>query len=128
GHVLLVAGSPGKTGAAVLAARAALRAGAGLCTVASTRAGQEALDAKIVEVMSTSYAAGDDADEGSFAHIEGLAARMEAAAVGPGIPHGPGMKKLVHRLAATLLAPLVIDADGLNHLGTDVARIVKHAP
>ena len=52
GHLLVVAGSPGKTGAAVLVGQAALRAGAGLVTLASTAAGQAALDAKVVELMT----------------------------------------------------------------------------
>src|SRR5437764_12325658 len=47
GHLLVVAGAPGKTGAAVLVGQAALRAGAGLVTVASTAAGQAALGAKV---------------------------------------------------------------------------------
>jgi NAD(P)H-hydrate epimerase len=62
GHLLVVAGSTGKTGAALLAGRAALRAGAGLVTLASTEAGQAALDAKVVELMTASYAPGDNAD------------------------------------------------------------------
>src|SRR6185503_7273772 len=78
GHLLVVAGSAGKTGAALLAARAALRAGAGLVTVASTAAGQTALDAKVVEAMSARYAEGDDADGASFDVIARLAAPMRA--------------------------------------------------
>ena len=52
----MVAGSPGKTGAALLVGQAALRAGAGLVTIASTAAGQAALDAKVVELMTARYA------------------------------------------------------------------------
>src|SRR5205823_318473 len=52
GHLLVVAGSAGKTGAALLVGRSALRGGAGLVTVASTAAGQTALDAKTLEVMT----------------------------------------------------------------------------
>ncbi|HEX2658015.1 MAG TPA: NAD(P)H-hydrate epimerase, partial [Polyangia bacterium] len=55
GHLIVVAGSEGKTGAAWLTARAALRAGAGLVTVASTAAGQIALDAKVVEAMTARF-------------------------------------------------------------------------
>lgn len=119
GHVLVIAGAPGKTGAAVLVGRAALRAGAGLVTIASTRAGQEALDAKVVETMTACYADGDDADGGSYDRLLKEAARMKAAALGPGIPTGPGMKALVRRLVGELPLPLVVDADGLNLLGTE---------
>jgi hydroxyethylthiazole kinase-like uncharacterized protein yjeF len=119
GHLLLVAGSPGKTGAAVLSARGAFRAGAGLVTIASTAAGQVALDAKVLEPMTACYAGGDDADAQSFDHLATLAGRMKAAALGPGIPTGPGMAALVGRLARELPLPLVLDADGLNLLGPD---------
>jgi NAD(P)H-hydrate epimerase len=128
GHLLVVAGSPGKTGAAVLVSRAALRAGAGLVTAASTRAGQAALDAKVVETMTASYADGDDASANSYDQLAGLSQRMKAVAVGPGIPAGPGMRALVHRLARELPLPLVIDADALNLLGLDAAALLRDAP
>jgi hydroxyethylthiazole kinase-like uncharacterized protein yjeF len=124
GHLLVIAGSPGKTGAAVLVGKAALRAGAGLVTIASTREGQAALDAKVLETMTTCYAAGPDADGGSYQVLAAEAARMKAAALGPGIPTGEGMRALVRRLVGELPLPLVVDADALNLLGADagVAR------
>jgi NAD(P)H-hydrate epimerase len=127
GHLLVVAGSPGKTGAAVLAARAAMRAGAGLVTVASTLAGQVALDAKLVEAMSAVYHHGDEPDESAHDHIARLAAGKKAIVLGPGIPGGAGMRAVVQRLAAALPLPMVLDADGLNHLGGDPG-VVAHAP
>jgi NAD(P)H-hydrate epimerase len=128
GHLLIIAGSPGKTGAALLVGRAAMRTGAGLATLASTAAGQVALDAKVVELMSASYADGDDADAGSAAVIGALAARMRAIAVGPGIPTGDGMRKLVTELVARSPLPMVVDADALNLLGPQVARVAASAP
>jgi NAD(P)H-hydrate epimerase len=127
GHVLVIAGSAGKTGAALLAARAALRTGAGLATVATTAAGQAALDAKVVAEMTACYADGDDADEASYARILALAGRMKAAALGPGIPTGPGMAASVRRLVAELPIPLVVDADALNLLGEDAAQVASLA-
>ena len=127
GHLLVIAGSPGKTGAAALVGRAALRAGAGLVTVASTEAGQAALDAKVLETMTASYASGADADGQSYQVLAALAARMKAAALGPGIPTGPGMRALVRRLVAELPLPLVVDADGLNLLGTEAAALARGA-
>ena len=62
GHLVIVAGSPGKTGAAALVGRAALRAGAGLATIASTQAGQTALDAKVLELMTARFSDADDPD------------------------------------------------------------------
>jgi NAD(P)H-hydrate epimerase len=121
GHLLVIAGSPGKTGAAVLVGRAALRAGAGLVTIASTAAGQAALDAKVLETMTTAYASGPDAEPGSYDLLAKEATRMKAAALGPGIPTGAGMRALVRRLVGELPLPLVVDADALNLLGTDAA-------
>ncbi len=129
GHLLVVAGSPGKTGAAALVGMAGLRAGAGLVTIASTAAGQRALDAKVVEVMTARYAGGDDdADPKAADDILRLAARAQAAAIGPGIPNGPGMRAAVHRLAGTLPIPAVLDADALNALGTDAVAALAAAP
>jgi ADP-dependent NAD(P)H-hydrate dehydratase / NAD(P)H-hydrate epimerase len=127
GHALVVAGSAGKTGAALLSARGALRAGAGVVTIASTREGQQALDAKVLEAMTACYTGGPDADEQSFDQILELGRRMQAAALGPGIPTGPGTRALVCRLAAELPLPLVIDADGLNHLGSEAATWLSRA-
>lgn len=127
GHVLVIAGSAGKTGAALLAARAALRTGAGLVTIATTGSARAALDAKVVSEMTTCYASGEDADDTGFATLAAQAARMKAAALGPGIPTGPGMAKLVRRLVVELRIPMVVDADALNLLGTEAAAVVGKA-
>jgi NAD(P)H-hydrate epimerase len=124
GHFLVIAGSVGKTGAALLAARAALRSGAGLVTIATTASAQAALDAKVVSEMTTCYARGEAADNDSFATLVAHAARMKAALVGPGIPTGPGMGELVRRLVAELAIPLIVDADALNLLGTEAVAVV----
>jgi len=127
GHVLVIAGSAGKTGAALLAARAAMRSGAGLVTIATTAGAQTALDAKVVSEMTTSYATGESADENSFATLAAQAARMKSAVIGPGIPTGPGMADLVRRLVAELPVPMVVDADALNLLGVGAADILSSA-
>lgn len=128
GHLLIVAGSAGKTGAAWLSARAAMRAGVGLCTVASTAAGQAALDAKVIEIMTARYADGDDADASSAARLSELASGMRALAIGPGIPTGPGMRALVEDLVARSPLPIVVDADALNLLAPHAARVTAAAP
>ena len=125
GHLLVVAGSPGKTGAAVLVGQAALRAGAGLVTLASTAAGQKALDAKVVEVMTAAYASRDDGDPEAVARaIAKLAARAQAIVMGPGIPTGDRMRDVVRQVAATAPQPMVLDADALNALGTDAPAVL----
>jgi hydroxyethylthiazole kinase-like uncharacterized protein yjeF len=130
GHLIVVAGSAGKSGAALLTGRAALRAGAGLVTIASTSAGQVALDSKVVEAMTVAFSHGDDADETSFRVLETLCAgpSVRAIALGPGIPLGPGMRALVERLVREAALPMVIDADGLNLLAPDATRILAAAP
>jgi hydroxyethylthiazole kinase-like uncharacterized protein yjeF len=128
GHLLVVAGSAGKTGAAFLTSRAAMRAGVGLCTVASTAAGQAALDAKLIEVMSARYSDGDDAAPDGATRITALAAGMRAVAIGPGIPTGPGMQAAVREVVASLPLPMVVDADALNLLGTQVGALIAAAP
>jgi hydroxyethylthiazole kinase-like uncharacterized protein yjeF len=128
GHLLIIAGSAGKTGAAVLASRAAMRAGAGLCTVASTAVGQAALDAKVTEVMTARYADGDDAGSDGAARVAALATGMRALAIGPGIPTGAGMRAVVEEIAGTLPLPMVIDADALNLLATRIASVIAAAP
>ena len=87
GHLLVVAGSPGKTGAAVLVGQSALRSGAGLVTIASTAPGQAALDAKVVELMTARYAKGAEVDgDEAVAALTKLAERSQAIAIGPGHP------------------------------------------
>jgi hydroxyethylthiazole kinase-like uncharacterized protein yjeF len=128
GHLLVVAGSAGKTGAALLAGRAALRGGVGLVTLASTAAGQAALDAKVVEIMTAHYTETEDADpRASAGALAALAVRMDAVAIGPGIPTGPNMRGVVRELASRLAVPMVIDADALNLIGSDIVRVLSIA-
>jgi hydroxyethylthiazole kinase-like uncharacterized protein yjeF len=129
GHLLVVAGSAGKTGAAFLVGTAALRTGAGLVTIASTAAGQSALDAKAIELMTARYTDGEDAVAApALAALQTLASRAQAVALGPGIPTGAGMRAVVHELAARLPLPMVIDADALNALGTEAPQLLRGAP
>jgi ADP-dependent NAD(P)H-hydrate dehydratase / NAD(P)H-hydrate epimerase len=129
GQLLVVAGSAGKTGAALLVGQAALRAGAGLVTIASTAAGQSALDAKVVELMTARYTEGDDADPTTaIPALTALAKRAQAMAIGPGIPTGARMRALVRQLATRLSLPMVLDADALNALGTEAPGLLAAAP
>ena len=126
GHVLLIAGSAGKTGAAALCGRAALRAGAGLVTVATTQAAQSALDAKVWEVMSAVFTSTDDADDESFDAMMALSAKMKAIGIGPGLPSGPGTTAFVRRFVVESLLPMVVDAAALNHIGAE-AHVLAQA-
>lgn len=125
GHVLVVAGSAGKTGAAALSARAAARAGAGLVTLAHPSGIEAELSGLPVEVMSAPVAA---TPAGGFAHagekaIDELVASRDVVALGPGLGQDPETVDLVRRLVGTIDRPLVIDADGLNALVGQLGRL-----
>lgn len=116
GHVLVVAGSPGKTGAALLSGHGALRGGAGLATLAARGPAREALDQRVHELMTASLP--EDADGAVSAALE--AAEGKAAAVlGPGLGLDDDGKALAVRLARALPVPTVLDADALTAIAED---------
>lgn len=115
GHVLVIAGGRGTTGAAALAAEAAARAGAGLVTIACPAGVNEILEVKCTEMMTAPV---PDGAEGGFAAtalepLLALAAARDVVALGPGIGRSEDVRKLVPELVAHVPCPLVIDADGL---------------
>ena len=115
GHVLVVAGSPGKSGAAILAARAAVRAGAGLVTVAVPAPLLTAVELGSVESMTLPLTADEEGRLRPDA-VDGLLAdpRWTVMAVGPGLGIGGDTPEAVRRLARHSPLPMVLDADGIN--------------
>jgi len=113
GHVLVVGGSPGMRGAGRLAASAALRAGAGLCTLVA-EGDLEAPD----PVMTRSLAAGGK--------ITALITGKAAVVIGPGLGHTPGAAAWVAEVLAAGV-PAVLDADALNILATEPGAIARAA-
>lgn len=116
GHALLIAGSCGKMGAAVLAARACLRSGVGLLTVHVPRCGVDIMQTAVPEAMLSI-----DNDENIFTSLPSSLERFDAVAVGPGLGTDNVSKKAFASLLAALHerldgCRLVIDADGLNML------------
>lgn len=118
GHLLVVAGSPGKSGAAVLCARGALRAGAGLVTVATSRPVQPLVAIQQAEVMTESVAS-------PAAALKLLAAR-DALAIGPGLGTSAATRSLVTTILAKRRLPAVADADALNLFEGRRLRAGKH--
>lgn len=121
GHGLLVAGSRGMSGAAMLAGSSALRSGIGLLTVACPEEINPVLEANLWEAMTLPLPAG----QGVFAPGAGKGLdrlnKFSATAIGPGLGAGPGVQELVSLLFESDL-PLVIDADGLNALAPGIPR------
>jgi len=123
GHLLVIGGAPGKTGAALLAGRAAFRAGAGLVTIGARADARAALEEKVIELMTTALP--NEADQ---AAVEALCAGKRAIVLGPGM----GLDELggTWARAVALYAPVpaVIDADGLTHIAEDGLSSLKGAP
>ncbi len=112
GHALVVAGSPGKRGAARLSAWAALRGGAGVVTLASAGDEPDAPD----PVMTAAIDMGRE----PLSQLRTLASGKQALAMGPGMPTDAGGRSWVLGALAELTLPMVLDADALNHLGSDL--------
>jgi ADP-dependent NAD(P)H-hydrate dehydratase / NAD(P)H-hydrate epimerase len=118
GHVLVIAGSVGKTGAAALCALAAQRVGAGLVTLAVPESLNDILEVKLTEVMTAplpeTHARTISGD--ALKPLRALAEGKSAVAIGPGLTTHPSTRQLVCDLLTTLGLPMVVDADGINAL------------
>jgi len=126
GHLLVLAGSQGKTGAAAMAAEAALRAGAGLVTVGVPASLNDILEVKLTEAMTLPLpeAAGARAlGAAALTPILKFVDEKFTMALGPGIGTHPETRELVRRLVQDLPQPMVIDADGLNNLAGATAGL-----
>jgi len=120
GHVLVIAGSRGFTGAAVLCGNAAMRSGAGLVTIATPASAQNSIAAGAMpEVMTTALAETDRgavSDE-AIEHVTQLNANVTVIAVGPGLSAvDERTRRFVYTIVKQRTTPVVIDADGLNCL------------
>ncbi len=102
GHVAIIAGSPGKSGAAVMCARGAIRSGAGLVTVMTDSETAKLIHAASIESMTFS---------GS---VEEFLHKKSAVLIGPGLPDTERAYAWVHSTVASIEQPLVIDASALN--------------
>jgi ADP-dependent NAD(P)H-hydrate dehydratase / NAD(P)H-hydrate epimerase len=127
GHLLILAGSAGKTGAAVLAAHGALRSGAGLVSLCVPHDLNAIFETLLVEAMtiplpksalSLSNADGDEI----FEHIK----TKQAVVIGPGIGQDQSTAELVLRVYLTADCPVILDADALNILAENRHRL--HTP
>jgi NAD(P)H-hydrate epimerase len=122
--VLVIAGSIGKTGAAHLAATAALRSGAGLVTVATPRSCLPIVAALGAEYMTHPLAETPDGAVEARAIDEVLALQRDVIAVGPGLGTSDATRGFVRALLDSAGIPLVIDADALNAFADEPGALV----
>jgi len=126
GHVLVLAGSPGKTGAAAMTAAAAMRAGAGLVTLGVPQSLEPMVASQTLEVMTTALpeTIGGFLGDASLEGILQLLSGKRCLALGPGMGQREETRSLVYQLLEQCRLPMVIDADGLNNIigTTDILR------
>ncbi|MCD6415251.1 MAG: NAD(P)H-hydrate dehydratase [Planctomycetes bacterium] len=118
GHVLIVAGSPGMTGAGCMAAVAAQKAGAGLVTLALPESLNPIAEMKLTSAMSWPLPQPGAPVLGTEAAelVIGAEQRFDAVAVGPGVGRADETQQAVRMLVGRLERPVVVDADGLGAL------------
>ena len=126
GRVAIVAGSRGKAGSSVLAARGALRAGAGLVTVFCPSSLESIVVGALPEAMTEGLAENDGALAAKSGEelLERLS-EFDAAVVGPGLGTAPGTVKALEKLLERASLPLVLDADGLNGFAGRPRRLAR---
>lgn len=117
GHTLVIAGSPGFTGAAVISSGAAVKSGAGLVTLAVFSECLSAVSSCIPEVMT--------ADLDNKDRLSELLKKADSVAFGPGLGNTNRTLELLKYVLEKSTAPVVIDADGINALAKDISLLHK---
>ena len=129
GHLLVIAGSPGKTGAAAMTAMSAMRAGAGLVTLGIAESLNPILETQVLEVMTAPLPQNQNGALGTSAveNIKKMEAGKTCLAIGPGIGQAGETQSLVKKIISQSRLPVVIDADGLNNIAgqTQVLKSLK---
>ena len=122
GHVFVLAGSPGKTGAAYLTSKGALRSGAGLVTLGIPESLNPIMETKLTCCMTLPLPETEEhtlSDEGRE-DILAFANKCSVLAIGPGLSTHPATRRLVLWLLQVVATPVVLDADGLNAVGQEL--------
>jgi hydroxyethylthiazole kinase-like uncharacterized protein yjeF len=126
GSVLVVGGSPGMTGAPLLAARSALHSGAGAVSIATPGGLQHVYAAAAPELLNVAIGDGERFEGSDARQVAQAAERFDVVALGPGL--GGGRGPFVAALMEIWEGRLLIDADGLNALGGPGALASRNAP
>ena len=132
GHALVIAGSRTYPGAALLTAVSALRAGAGLVTMATCSSAHGAIlrrvPPEIMPVFLPETKKGSVSDRAfSIAMRTMVKRRVNVVALGPGLTHEPSTSRLVRKLVNHLDVPVVLDADGLNSFKGYLKALKSHS-
>jgi hydroxyethylthiazole kinase-like uncharacterized protein yjeF len=123
GHLFVIAGSPGKTGAAALASLSAMRTGAGLVTLGIPAGLNSVLESQALEVMTLPLSETKDGmlHESSEQNILVFLENKKCLAIGPGLGTEPTTRKLFFRILQKTRIPVVIDADGISMLAENTS-------
>lgn len=129
GHLFILAGSPGLTGAAVMAGFSALRIGAGLVTLGVPEGLNNIFETKITEAMTLPLSQTNEQTISPAAKnkILNFLKKTDAAAIGPGLSQNRETAQLIRELIREIKMPMVIDADGINALAghADILKKTK---
>jgi ADP-dependent NAD(P)H-hydrate dehydratase / NAD(P)H-hydrate epimerase len=129
GHVLLVAGSRGKSGAAILAGRGALRAGAGLVTIATPDELLSVVSSAQAEFMTEPLLSTKlgvvSASNLKARRFSSIAENKSVLAIGPGIGRQPETQQFVRSIVQKAEQPVILDADGLNAFAGRARELAK---
>ncbi len=128
GHLLVVAGSPGKTGAAAMTAMSAMRSGAGLVTLGIPGSLNPILETQLFEVMTQSLPETHDGlvdAKASDMILNHLLTDKKCLAIGPGLGQSDETTGLVKEIISGCTVPIVMDADGINNLAGEPMCLKK---
>lgn len=128
GHLMVLAGSKGKTGAALLCARGALRSGVGLVTIITPDDLNQIFETALPEAMTFPLAGspGGYSTVADYQEIDQILKNKQALVIGPGLGQNIETGKLVSQLYQEQKLPMVVDADALNLLASDDSILAKH--
>jgi ADP-dependent NAD(P)H-hydrate dehydratase / NAD(P)H-hydrate epimerase len=129
GHVYVVAGSRGKSGAALMAGYAALRAGSGLVTIGLPASLQRIVVGQFPELMTEFLPETDEgtADRKGAEKIISQLAQADALVLGPGMTTNPSTKSLIREVVRRSPVPVILDADGINAFAPPAGLIQNEA-
>ncbi len=128
GHVLVVGGSPGLTGAVCLCCRAALRSGCGLVTAGVAGSLNTIFEIKLTEAMSLPLSEEDGfLSIGAFKAVDDFSKKADVLAIGCGAGRKPAAGKLILKVIKEIDKPLVVDADALYAVSFDLNALKRRA-